>query len=771
VTAFCEVPVRVFYVVLCVAGFLISSSARSQSVKDSSILQDSSQFKSHASGFDLPRLLTDSGRNDFYRRALGGLDSAIAAFHPSRQIKSRLQSYRNSIPTVRGKDSVLKASLKKAVVKETAGLAKQPLKFDGGFISYNWNYRSALDTPLADVALAQHLVNAGADLTIANKLPLHITYSGRETNSPFFKSYRDLRVDVDVQRYRELRARRVLQYFSGYAEGLKNGLAVNALDATALKLKEYKGLADHPELIKRLIQSKEALIRETFADTAFAYKDSIQREAKNFIRFYDSLQYIRERYTHLHDSLQQVVQQIQAKAGRIGALMNGGRFSSAEAQQMAAAYGQKDEHVRKLTAAFEGIQALSLGRTFPSYSSLTLQNVNVNGVNLEYGKNKFSAAVTAGAVDFRMRDFLFEKDPGRTPQYVYLAKLGYGGRENSVALTYFAGRKQIFGSVLQAPSTHVQGISLSARAALNRNTTIYGEIAQSAMPLAGTRTGKSSFQFSDNSQQAFAFGLNSFIPQTQTRIEARYQKTGINYQSFNSFQYNAAVNSWSAKLEQPVWKRQLVLTASLRKNDFTNPYILQRYNANTVFKTAMLTFRRTNWPVVSVGYLPVSQNIVIAERLYQNHFQALTGNLSYQYAVGMSRASTTLMYSRFFNDGNDSGFVHFNSKNLFWNQSFSFERYTANIGASVMSNNQYRLTVLDGGIGARLSQKITLDLGVKVNHLDGKETRFGFRGGNRFALNNIGEINLWAEKSYIPTAGNGFYKYEMYNLGFTRFFR
>jgi hypothetical protein len=453
--------------------------------------------------------------------------------------------------------------------------------------------------------------------------------------------------------------------------------------------------------------------------------------------------------------------------------LDGKTLSPAEAGELAGMYGIKSKSVRKVLNTLDGIRTLSLGRTYPNYSPLTLQNLNVKGLNVEYNRNNIYMAAAAGTVDFQVRDFLFGQQK-RVPQYVYLGKIGYGNKDYAnITLTYFAGKKQLQGGNQQSPSAFVQGISIAGQIFVNKHTRLYGEIAQSGVPYASSTgySSKSAFRFSDHSQKAYAFGINSWIPTTQTRVEGYYQYTGLNYQCFNSFQYNGTANSWSGRIEQPFWKRQLVLLAAVRKNDFTNSLVLQRYNANTIFKSLTLTFRKPLWPTLSIGYLPASQNTIIGNQVYESHFQSFTGNLYHQYGLGTARASTTLMYSRFYNDSRDSGFVYFNANNLYWNQSFIFSLFTSNIGASRMSNNQYKLQVLEAGLSAVLLKRVSIGFAVKINNLDNTITKLGFNTGSRFLLKHIGELNLWAEKNYLPGSRGNLYKYEMYNLGFTRFFK
>jgi hypothetical protein len=646
------------------------------------------------------------------------------------------------------------------------------VQLTGGYISYNGNYRSRLDSPFTNMGLGQHLVAASANFTLAGQLPLTVSYFGRETSSPYFKDYRDLRVDFDSEKFRQLKTAPLRKHILQQAHEIRNPFVEQSFHAAHNRMQQFSHLLEHPSITKELIQAKEILIREYFADTSALFKDSIKAKAQAFISFYDSVTILKTKYRHLYDSLQLVRTDVEAKIQRLRKLAENPNPTPGEAAQLALVFGGQSTRVAKWHKALQGIRSFSAGRTLPSYSQLTLQNLNVNGINVEYNKNKFYWAATAGAVDFRMRDFLFQREKP-VPQYVYLARGGYGTKEKDhVILTYFRGKKQLFGSTYQTPAEPVQGLSLTVQYRLGSHTRLTGELAQSGMR-RNSVTGapqKRTFDFGDRAQRAYALGLYSHLPTTGTRLEGYYQQWGHNYQSFNSFQYNGSRSSWSARVEQPFFHHQLNLVAGVRQNDFTNPLLFQRFNSQSVYKTINLSFRKPGWPAFSFGYLPTSQQTVIDSAVYENHYQALTGSLVHQYDLGFARCNTVFMISRYFNDSSDSSLFYFNARNIFWQQTFAFRLYTATLSASLMTHHGYKLYVLEEGWNATFFKKVNLGFTVRINHLRPGTTKLGFKTSTGFALKQIGLFNLWAEESYLPTAQNSLFKYKLYNLGFTRYF-
>src|SRR5204862_302099 len=97
--------------------------------------------------------------------------------------------------------------------------------------------------------------------------------------------------------------------------------------------------------------------------------------------------------------------------------------------------------------------------------------------------------------------------------------------------------------------------------------------------------GSTKFNLSDRTNLAYAFKVSTWWPHTNSRLEGFYKYTGANFQSFSSFQTNAAMESWYVKAEQNFFTRKLRIVGSLRKNEFSNPFIVQQYTSNTVFKS------------------------------------------------------------------------------------------------------------------------------------------------------------------------------------------
>jgi hypothetical protein len=91
---------------------------------------------------------------------------------------------------------------------------KQWIKLSNGYINYNWNYRTGIDTPFNYQNISQHHITASTDLTLAGVLPMKVTYFERRSNSPFFRDFRDFRVDVNTYELNRLKTARIRDYIN-----------------------------------------------------------------------------------------------------------------------------------------------------------------------------------------------------------------------------------------------------------------------------------------------------------------------------------------------------------------------------------------------------------------------------------------------------------------------------------------------------------------------------------------------------------------------------
>lgn len=669
-------------------------------------------------------------------------------------------------------DSTLKNQWKKM----SDDIFKKPsdiITIGGGFINYNYIFRSALDTPYLEQNMGQHMVMAGLDMSVVD-IPFRITYYGRQSNSAYLRDYNDFRVELNTPELNMLRQNKLRSKLNNVLQGIQKPDLLNEISAYKDKIEQLKNWLNGSEQLNKYIESKHNLAYGEKLPDDIGDKRLVLQTSQQIVHLYEEKQRLLNKYEYGLDSLTQIFSANNVKIQQLKGVVNGNLYTEKGTRIIEKQLREDsllDKKTSKLLSAMYAIKTLAIGRTLPNMSNLTVKNLNVTGLNAEYNAGNLYAAMVAGRIDFRSRDFLYGK-PSRVPQYVYAASLGYGRKEgNHVIVTGYTGKKQII-SNSNSSAMPLSGLSVRAQWVLREYLRLAAEVAQSTSPVytASTNANAKDFRFNDNSNKAYNIQLYGIVPGIKTRIEGYYQKTGINFQNFTNYRVNANASTWSIRAEQYVWKKQLRLQASARKNDYSNPYVVQQYNTNTVFTSFSATFRRRNYPSLTVGYMPASQYTIVNNEVVENKYQTLNITMSHAVHVGKMNATSTLMYNRFYNRGSDSGFLYYNANYFYAANQFIFPYFIANIGYARTANNQYALDVMDGGLTLTYWQKIQFGFGVKINQYNKTEVGAGGYGNLRFSWKTIGDFSCWYESGYLPGAITGLKKNEWFTLSFTRYF-
>lgn len=444
-------------------------------------------------------------------------------------------------------------------------------------------------------------------------------------------------------------------------------------------------------------------------------------------------------------------------------------------------YGLDSNGAYRRVKQLMAIKKFSIGRSMVDYSELSAKNISVTGVNAEYN-DRFYYAVAAGTVDYRYRDLMVSRK-GNIKQYLMLARAGMGKKEgNNLILTLYRGRKQIqgFTGTHQPLTGRVLGISVEGRYYFNKNSYVLAEIAKSSYPeyaplqnlpavrpdeprqndsfgLAFGRgrqggTGRSAkvSSFSDRSNEAYSIQLFFNIPSTSTRIYGQYKRMGLNFQSFNVFNYNAQYSAWQIMADQYFFKRTLFVTASVKNNEYNSPYTIYNYKSNTVFKSIHATLRLKKWPVISAGYMPSSQLSKVGNEIMETRFNMAMATVSYAYRLKQYYLFTTAMYTRFFNHREQQGFLYYNADTWMLNHSISGNRFTFNSSFALSYSAGYHLTTADEGLSYRINQWANAGGGLKWNRMNHSSNRLGYYGNAQVKLAKLGEISIAFERGFLP---------------------
>ena len=92
-----------------------------------------------------------------------------------------------------------------------------------GYISYNVNYRSSIDTPIAERNVLQQNINGSVSLSVA-AIPLKTNFLLRRSNSSYFSNINDIQCEFDVNTFRGNLQNNFQQQLLNHTSGLKDNL-------------------------------------------------------------------------------------------------------------------------------------------------------------------------------------------------------------------------------------------------------------------------------------------------------------------------------------------------------------------------------------------------------------------------------------------------------------------------------------------------------------------------------------------------------------------
>ncbi|MFB6455589.1 hypothetical protein ACE38W_09995 [Chitinophaga sp. Hz27] len=679
-----------------------------------------------------------------------------------------------------------------------------------GNVSYDGYYQSNSDTPYLEKDIYQHTLTTNLDITVKNQYPLHLAFSTSKGNSMLFRNLTGINLHYTNRDFKQMLMDKAQGWEAGKLKQLKELDTIKSkLDIGWAQLQLLKSWFSSPEQLQRMVQAKEHDYNLRYRDSLpmtgvelpkYNLKWPLQPFAdKKLNRFGDgdsAVAKLRKEFEdkqHQLDSVQVAYDNLMKlynkkkaaygnkKASLLGALKNS--QNDGELVSDLSSMNLPDSVLPPGYKLLLSMKSIGIGRTMVDYSELTAKNISITGLQVEFNPSWYLAFAT-GAVDYRFRDYIVNAN--RPKQYLNIVRAGYGQKEgNNLILSFYTGKKQVYntntsaanGNTVDMPDNKIMGLSLEGRWQINKYNYVVGEVAKSSMPYYQRASnheslGGSMMKFGDHSNEAFSVSTFSFIPQTSTRITTMYKLLGSDFQSFSLYSSGSQQIVWSLKAEQPFFKKQLTLVGAIKRNAYNNIFDSTNYSSKTIFKSLQATFRRKNWPVVSLGYFPSSQlTKTTDDKFIENLFYTLVGTASYYYTHKGIGMNSTLSATRFYNRQTDSSFVYFNSTNLQFIQTFFINALTLTGGLSAAVNQEYALYGADGNAQYRVNKWLEVGAGVKYNYQTVYENKqLGYSGNTKITIPKIGEFGLMADQGFVPGVNKQLVPNKTGRLTYTKIF-
>jgi hypothetical protein len=673
-----------------------------------------------------------------------------------------------------------------------------------GNILYDVNYRSRIDTPYAESNIYQHTLQTRLDFLYKGQYPFKIYLTTRFSNSSLFRKYTDLNLQYIQADFARLMKKKILQQVESYILSRSMGLdslkrlidlkkaAIISLSHSLQKPGITQKLVEERErnlfgnrmgrstqdatggssdIQNRLFHSGEFKFPAAFkndSDVAmktnnidgdihkyYSYKDSIDNKKRTLDSLINDLDKTEKLYNN-----EKSVQQF--NHDKLKNEIEGAKdinFLTQKLRQL----NIPDSVLPKGYKTLYSIQSFNIGRSVVNYSELSVKDVSITGLQVEYNPHYYYA-FAAGKVDYRFRDYIIPEH-SRSNQYVALVRFGKRLKNgNHIIFTYYTGKRQFFNSSISSPSNNsiptynLAGITIEGFYKLNRNVSLIAEVAKSTIPYYSLDSVQrknwmnSVTSFKDRSNEAYSVMLNSYLPKTRTRFTGKLRYIGANFQSFSTFTTGASQMKWLARLEQPFFKKKLNIVSSLQQNDYYNPFVSTTYKSSSALASFQANLRIKKWPFLFLGYYPSYQLTKINDNSFsENRYYTLVANSGYYYHIHSVQLSSYIIFSKFYNRASDSGFVYFNSKNILVSQGASINRFSFQIDGSVSANTGYNIYTIDNSDQFTINKLITVGGGLKMI----KETllnqlQWGYSGNLTLKIPKLGDIQFMMDKGFIP---------------------
>lgn len=643
-----------------------------------------------------------------------------------------------------------------------------------GSVSYDFLYRSRLDTPFKMNDFYQHTIRMNLQILYKGKVPLNISTGLRVSNSPFFRNFLDLGLRFDAASYTRKTRLELIQKLT------ENLPEKRLIDSLTLELKRqlntlgnFKKGYNNSMALQLLVEEKEKILHHDKAGKGYE-----SDEVLNYLRSGHSLQelvrkakmpgletprqqpgellrkidMIVDSSKRVRDAIEKNKQLLAKKSADIRQNLN---QASGIKEMKALLPHNISDSLDKWYWRLASLKSLDIGRGYLDYSELTAKDVMITGIQAEYNPSWYGA-FALGKIDYHFRDFINgpQRDHG---QYLAIGRFGMGNiNKKAVILTVFKGLKSQAMSFIEdslQKTDPVLGYAIESRMSLGPQTNFRIEVAKSIkqQTFRSDKNIGSLFQFDDLSNMGIRIEAESQLAGKGTRIKGYYKRTGENFQSFNYFSYRTNRTAWLASVDQPLFQRKVSISAMIRQNDFINPEAEQTFKSTTVFKSFFLKMRLRHLPYISLGYYPGVQYFITEDRkLLQNAYNILNGTATYSFGLKGIDMSSTLSFNSYFNKATDSGFRYYKGKDYFVSHSIFTASWNLRGSYNLHDHPDLKFYSIELSTGLNFNKSVSLRGSVQYNKVNSGNSCYGYTADISMVAGIVGTVRMLYSKSYYP---------------------
>ncbi|MEM7370401.1 MAG: hypothetical protein AAF587_17460 [Bacteroidota bacterium] len=373
------------------------------------------------------------------------------------------------------------------------------------------------------------------------------------------------------------------------------------------------------------------------------------------------------------------------------------------------------------------LETLSIGTSFPQYSSFLMEGISVNGVDVAARPGKFFLAFTGGELgrSFLPLDTLFPQPSGR----IFGSRMGVGRKQGNFLHVSLLNYQSDTVSALTPQVPWVYGIEGQVFLA-RKKWRLQGEWAQSA----GTTT-----------SDAWKVEAEGKMFEGKTSLHAHYQKVMPDYFSPGAPLLLTDQERAEFRLDQQLLKGKMILSGYYRK--FQDVPFLYKLSQSTVQSAGgRILLNLPKLPTLQVDVAPFFQQNHTQDSLLSRNYQALlSAQIGHAYKLGSLTGNTRLMYSQQIGEGSVEG-TEYRSSMFTFSQLLSI-RNALNLQASATYlqadySLDYNETLsVDASANVSLFRKWNMGMGATLLH------EAGDNGLYRRGLYAYSMLPIWKQLS------------------------
>ena len=430
----------------------------------------------------------------------------------------------------------------------------------------------------------------------------------------------------------------------------------------------------------------------------------------------------------------------------------------------------KQKAMNKFSKVLSWFSNISIGRSYPRYSPLTLNGAAVTGVNVEFTPGIIYFALAIGKTQKAISNSdIIEPTYAR---YMFATRFGLGRKRSThLHFTFLHARDDE-----KSLANDTSGVTPKENYLIGTDVNIFlfkrrfnlqGELAVSMLTrdITSAEVRKedlkqvpswmiSSFKPKISSSVDYAYSVKSYLNLNNTRLSGAVKMIGPGFYSLGVPYLRNDELTYEARIRQSLWRRKVTVSSYLRRSrDNLIPWkrtttISSAYGIN-------LTLRFRNLPYLQLNYAPYFQNndMEVDSLKTDNKTSLFSMATGYAHKFGDIVSSTNFFFSSQHNKTH-TGIGDYSSQNYSLNEMVSFQ-FPLTVMSSLSFNNSNYSQQSSKIISFDLSGSYTgfkkwrSSFGLRLTNQKGQNNKTGFYLMSSFPAWKFGDMNIRAEQNFF----------------------